>query len=730
MKSMSKERRVYLLKVGLVGSRAAGKTALARGLCGAPFEARYEASRGVRLWDALLPADGGTGPFPSVRAQLWDAPAEKEKALRALEGAVCVAVVYDVTARDSFEEACSFWVPLALRTAPDCFLMLVGCKADQFAVRAVAVEEVERFAAQRKFFFMEVSAKKGTNIDLMLSMLRIRAKHVTNEAAHDGEFATGEIESRASSLASLHRNDNEEEFEEEAVLPELPKTAGSLRTEVEEGEELTISGILGRREKRSHFFPESDSLSMVSSVRDIQMLNGQTIDVDHHYQPEHPRDFEVGSNSKFSKLNSLVSEALDERRTEPNEMAILPGGAGVSNFRVHRSGSITVSTSPEGPRIRLSQSKLERNRRNSRTNSVDFHWENPQKRIPQQQKEFEEVPNKVIRPNEMTLHKRHTKSSRLRSEGSDPSESGRSKRTSAPDLLVDVNLEGRLIGSVSVCKGDDPAVLARKFIREHDLDPQMALNLRKLLKGRMNEFYAVERESHLKKKRNEGTTGPPKLSNGRRKSFPDNRKVLGTLHVKVGPGRKGKLVIREGDDPDELVNGFRMTYGLRKQQAQQVRERIEEQLAFGDDHVADEDIPVHQTEFKNGEDREAPSLMKIDNKDDLPSPVRYPSVLTQNQRELLRVTLGGDAVNGEAVFSAPGSHNRPSSTREILFFLDVNLGRGEIERLTIFEEDDLGLVAQEFCHKHRLKEDKMKRLTFLLEEKLLLHERNKNKGIV
>jgi hypothetical protein len=40
--------------------------------------------------------------------------------------------------------------------------------------------------------------------------------------------------------------------------------------------------------------------------------------------------------------------------------------------------------------------------------------------------------------------------------------------------------------------------------------------------------------------------------------------VLGSLSVVMGPGRKGQIVVREGDDLNVIVHNFIQLYGLKK----------------------------------------------------------------------------------------------------------------------------------------------------------------------
>ena len=43
------------------------------------------------------------------------------------------------------------------------------------------------------------------------------------------------------------------------------------------------------------------------------------------------------------------------------------------------------------------------------------------------------------------------------------------------------------------------------------------------------------------------------------------RKILGSLSVVMGPGKKGQIVVREGDDIPSVVRSFVKLYGLKKE---------------------------------------------------------------------------------------------------------------------------------------------------------------------
>ena len=135
------------------------------------------------IQDVLLTDPGGESK--TIRAQFWDtAPgAILAGGTSTYSDALCVLIVYDLTNYDSFAAASSVWYQHVSKAAPDSFTMLIGCKTDLHADRVVSVKEAEALATRHNLFFMEVSAVDGTNIQLTLSILRIRALHTLKYVA-------------------------------------------------------------------------------------------------------------------------------------------------------------------------------------------------------------------------------------------------------------------------------------------------------------------------------------------------------------------------------------------------------------------------------------------------------------------------------------------------------------------------------------------------------------------
>ncbi|GBG26228.1 Ras-related protein Rab-14 [Hondaea fermentalgiana] len=942
-------QQVYCLKVAVVGEQAVGKTSALRAFSGLPFQDAYHESGDVRIWDALLPTpavpaanhrrrrtrsslsygdeddevdsaylmESGAGqvaniddfdPGPRMRAQFWDCGTrslDNVRLERMLDGAICTLILYDVTDSNSYEQATTRWLDAVRAAAPDKFIVLIGCKVDQSSVRSVEVAEVEEFARDHGLLFMEMSARTHENVDLTLSLLRIRAQHTLNADLH------GDLED--------DENDDDEEYADHGSYENFHAGAFASKRGRQEfspghadsdehaltplsSDAMTISAILGRPSKPSppatFGVDEYDDSDRGVLARDIENLNvsaglevdapnrnggGRRTSASKMFGPGDSHVAGLGSASTASvrgppteskdeveRLAGTVRSALHlgtdiaqpeslsgslndatsaygqyDRRQEPAHTE-------VSGLRLHRSGGYTVQhtrpTRNEDERPSEGDRDIERHE-NGPSAAAGHKTEKQSAADPPRQEARWSRPSRssvvsappasrrFIRPEDMTLHKRSTKSfARKVKDDDDAVENGNVSETSSfghthkegpsrqtgsrdtrqrrassassamhskgaseatvPEMYVDVNMEGRLVGTISVHRGNDPSALASAFVATHRLKRSMQ----------------------------------PKL------------RLIGTLHVKVGPGRIGKLTVREGDDPTQLVEGFRKTFGLRARQAAEIEERVALQLRLhynsqDDDeskhqglvtvpetqrlrsrspHVNESFRAVPESPFgaslssaassysnhgvpvrglrpqgnltstnqsqdfedlergaSHGANRGVPARAPppphvtppldppapyFDPNEQLPSPVRYPSVLTQRQRELLHATLGWQAareaeqdqederVENDENRGSPalgdmhkaGLRQSKGSLEEFpsfgtqmnqdsapLFHLDVNIGASKMERISVHQGDDIAMLAQNFAEKHGLSYAKVPRLTFLLEEKLLLHTRDR-----
>ena len=79
-------------------------------------------------------------------------------------GAVGAIIVYDLTSLPSFQHVGKWVEELRDHASSDCILMLLGNKSDLQAQRAVSAAEGGALAQAEGGFFLEASAKEGTNV--------------------------------------------------------------------------------------------------------------------------------------------------------------------------------------------------------------------------------------------------------------------------------------------------------------------------------------------------------------------------------------------------------------------------------------------------------------------------------------------------------------------------------------------------------------------------------------
>ena len=80
------------------------------------------------------------------------------------DGDICLVVV-DLGARSSYENL-DKWIDFVLdsRGPEDAIIFIVGNKSDLEEEREITTQEMEEYAAKQKYFYIEVSAKNGNNI--------------------------------------------------------------------------------------------------------------------------------------------------------------------------------------------------------------------------------------------------------------------------------------------------------------------------------------------------------------------------------------------------------------------------------------------------------------------------------------------------------------------------------------------------------------------------------------
>mgnify|MGYP001044406976 FL=1 len=158
-----------LYKVLIIGDSAVGKSCLLLQFSDQTFSDNYVSTIGVDFKIRTIDVNG-----QQVKLQIWDtAGQERFQSITAnyYHGSHAIAIVYDVTNRQSFENVRK-WIAEVERLAnPSVCKLLVGNKADLDQKREITRNEGQSLADSLGIPFMETSAKTDYNVkEMFMSM--------------------------------------------------------------------------------------------------------------------------------------------------------------------------------------------------------------------------------------------------------------------------------------------------------------------------------------------------------------------------------------------------------------------------------------------------------------------------------------------------------------------------------------------------------------------------------
>lgn len=165
MSSQAGPQEAVTLKILLIGSSNTGKSSLLLRYTDDDYIGPEEATATIGVDYKIKQI---TVAARRYKLSIWDtAGQERFRTLTSsyYRGAQGVIIVYDVTARDSFEALPNWFNELETFTSsPDVVKIIVGNKIDKEYTRVVTTEEGKAFAESRGCLFVECSAKKGQGV--------------------------------------------------------------------------------------------------------------------------------------------------------------------------------------------------------------------------------------------------------------------------------------------------------------------------------------------------------------------------------------------------------------------------------------------------------------------------------------------------------------------------------------------------------------------------------------
>ena len=169
MNKTNEENYEVMFKVVLIGDMKVGKTNIVSRYIKNEFNKDSMSTIGVEFGSKELVIEGH-----NVKVQIWDtAGQEKYKSITNAyyKGAKGAFVVYDITNKNSFDNADNWLNNLRASADKKCSIILIGNKSDLEDKREVSIEQGEEKAKNNEIAFMETSALSGDNIDKAFEMM-------------------------------------------------------------------------------------------------------------------------------------------------------------------------------------------------------------------------------------------------------------------------------------------------------------------------------------------------------------------------------------------------------------------------------------------------------------------------------------------------------------------------------------------------------------------------------
>ena len=154
-----------LFKLIVLGSAAVGKTTLVHQFLKKEDIIDYRPTLGISISTQLYHVQGFKEDV--IKFLIFDLAGQsffKRVRRDYYKGANCAFIVYDVTRRETFDEAIDFWLNDAQTELGNIPFVLIGNKIDLEEDRVVTKEEGLKKARELKSFFTETSALRNVNV--------------------------------------------------------------------------------------------------------------------------------------------------------------------------------------------------------------------------------------------------------------------------------------------------------------------------------------------------------------------------------------------------------------------------------------------------------------------------------------------------------------------------------------------------------------------------------------
>ncbi|CAF2085527.1 unnamed protein product [Brassica rapa subsp. trilocularis] len=171
----------YLFKIVLIGDSGVGKSNILSRFTRNEFCLESKSTIGVEFATRTTQVEGKT-----IKAQIWDtAGQERYRAITSAyyRGAVGALLVYDITKRQTFDNALRWLRELRDHADSNIVIMMAGNKSDLNHLRSVAEEDGHNLAEKEGLSFLETSALEATNVEKAFQTILGEIYHIISKKA-------------------------------------------------------------------------------------------------------------------------------------------------------------------------------------------------------------------------------------------------------------------------------------------------------------------------------------------------------------------------------------------------------------------------------------------------------------------------------------------------------------------------------------------------------------------
>lgn len=194
---------VQNVKLVFLGDGGVGKSSMIFRVTLEHFTGSIDANFGTTFLSKNIQLDGTTFKF-----QIWDTARQERfrcNYSNFIHGASAIVMVYDVTNKNSFTNATTYWWKKVQKHAESNLVVaLVGNKCDLEASRKVKTAEGKSFADSIGAMFLETSALTSSNLLLLLEEIARKLPATANEEEPVAPSVPSTIEKTQQKKSNCH----------------------------------------------------------------------------------------------------------------------------------------------------------------------------------------------------------------------------------------------------------------------------------------------------------------------------------------------------------------------------------------------------------------------------------------------------------------------------------------------------------------------------------------------